>query len=220
MVKKIIKVVFVSFFSLIILWFSCAWLLPKIKTSTQIIKSQKTITIYVKSNGMHTDIVMPISNDCYNWNSFLDKASFLDVNEKYQYIAIGWGDKGFYLNTPTMADLRAKTLVNALFGLGSSAMHVAYYKHVECGDNIKQVDVSVDAYKQLVSHITQSFNLNNARPQLIPHPNYGHHDNYFEANGTYSIFKTCNVWTGDALKTANIAMGLWTPLEFGVMDNL
>ena len=220
MVKKVIKIVFVCLISIIALWFCCAWLLPKIKFSNDAVDYSKTITIYVKSNGMHTDIVMPISNDVYNWNSFIDKTNFLNVNENYQLIAIGWGDKGFYLNTPTMADLNAKTLANALFGLGSTAMHVTYYKHIECGEYIKQITISEAAYQKLVSYITESFDLNDEHPHLIPHPNYGHHDNYFDAKGTYSIFKTCNVWTGNALKTANIAMGLWTPLEFGVMDNL
>jgi uncharacterized protein (TIGR02117 family) len=169
---------------------------------------------------MHTDIVMPVNNDVYDWNTFLDETCFSDINENYRYIAIGWGDKGFYLNTPTMADLKAKTLVNALFGFGSTAMHVTYYKHIKCGDDIKQMTISKAAYQNLVAHITESFELTDEHPHLIPHPNYGYHDNYFEAKGTYSIFKTCNVWTGDALKTANISMGLWTPLEFGVMDNL
>ncbi|MBK8367986.1 MAG: DUF2459 domain-containing protein [Bacteroidetes bacterium] len=129
MVKKIIKIILISLISLIALWFCCAWLLSKIKTNSNAIKSQKNITIYVKSNGMHTDIVMPINTDVYDWDSFLDKTWFLDINETYQYVSIGWGDKGFYLNTPTMADLKAKTLTNALFGLGSTAMHVTYYKN-------------------------------------------------------------------------------------------
>ena len=220
MIKKVVKTVFIGFFSLIVLWFVCAWLLSKINNNVESSESKETITIYVKSNGMHTDIVMPVNNDYFNWNSFIDKRQFLAVNEDYHYVAIGWGDKGFYLNTPTLADLKMKTLVKALFGVGSSAMHVTYYKHIKCCDKVKQINISKEAYLNLVSHITQSFKLDNEQPQLISHPNYGQHDNYFEANGTYSVFKTCNVWTGNTLKTANITMGIWTPLEFGVMDNL
>lgn len=220
MVKKVIKIVFISFISLILLWFCCAWLLPKIKMNSQNSNSQKTIAIYVKSNGMHTDIVMPIKNKVFDWNTFFDEASFLDISSSYQFVAIGWGDKGFYLNTPTMADLKTKTLMEAMFGLGCTAMHVTYYKNIKCNDFIKQISISEEAYLNLISHITQSFYLNNSHPKLIPHPNYGHRDNYYEAEGTYSIFKTCNVWTGNALKAANISIGLWTPLESGIMDNL
>jgi uncharacterized protein (TIGR02117 family) len=219
MIKKILKVIF-GFISFILLWFCCAWLLPKIKTNHQAITSQKTITVYIKSNGMHTDIVMPVTNTIYNWNDFLDKTCFLDTDEDYRYVAIGWCDKGFYLNTPTMSDLKAETLVNALFGLGSSAMHVTYYKNITSGDLVKHVTISESDYLNLISHITQSFNLKDNHLQLIPHPLYGHHDNYFEAKGTYSLLQTCNVWTGNTLKIANVPMGLWTPLESGVMDNL
>ena len=219
MMKKIFKTIIV-FISLILLWFCCAWLLPKIKVNNETVKSIKTVTIYVKSNGVHTDIVMPVTNSIYNWNNFIDQMSFEKLDSTYHYIAMGWGDKGFYLNTPTMADLKVKTLINALFGLGSSAMHVAYYKNMECGDLIKQISISEADYQNLTAYLIEQFELKGQKTQLISHPSYGDKDNYFEAKGTYSIFKTCNVWTGDALKTANISMGLWTPLEFGVMDNL
>ncbi len=219
MLKKIFKII-AAIISLVLLWFVCAWLLPKIKLRSESRKVKKTIDIYVKSNGMHTDIVMPRVNNCYNWSDFIDQASFHDIDTTYHYVSIGWGDKGFYLNTPTFADLKCKTLLSALFGLGSSAMHVTYYKHMEKGDLIKKISISESDYLNLISQIIQSFNLKDQKPQLIPHPSYGKHDNYFEANGTYGIFKTCNVWTGNTLKEANISMGLWTPLEFGVMDNL
>ena len=32
-----------------------------------------------------------------------------------RYVAIGWGDRGFYVDTPTWADLKLSTLCNALF---------------------------------------------------------------------------------------------------------
>ncbi|MES2760781.1 MAG: TIGR02117 family protein [Bacteroidota bacterium] len=219
MLKKIFKVISV-FISLVFIWFLCALFLPKIKTDPKLNDKEKEVTIYVRSNGVHTDIVMPRVSEQYDWDTFINDTIFDQVDTTYHYISIGWGDKGFYLDTPAWADLKCKTVVNALFGLGSTAMHVTYCRSMRPGERVKKVRISVSDYRNLIASICGSFNLKEQKLQLIQHPSYGQHDNYFEANGTYGIFKTCNVWTGNTLKDANIPMGLWTPLEFGVMDNL
>jgi len=209
------------------LWFICALLLPKIKVNTDNTATAKDVTIYVRTNGTHTDIVMPEQIDLpnsvvsYNWNNLVNDSLFPDVDSSYKYVAIGWGDKGFYLDTPEWKDLKFSTAFNAVFGLGSTAMHVTYYKSMVQDDmTIKEVTLSAADYQSLIARITQSFKLNNNKVRLIPHPNYGVHDNYFEANGRYNLFNTCNVWTGNTLKAANVSMGLWTPLQAGVMDNI
>jgi hypothetical protein len=40
---------------------------------------------------------------------------------------------------------------------------------------------------------------------------------FYEANGPYSAFYTCNSWTGEALRAAGVKTGLWTPLSQSVM---
>ncbi len=209
------------------LWFGCALLLPKIKVNADYTATANDVTIYVQTNGVHTDIVMPkqiyLPNSVvsYNWNNLVNDSLFPDVDSSYKYVAIGWGDKGFYLDTPEWKDLKFKTAFNAVFGLGSTAMHVTYYKTMVPDDKrIKELKLSAADYQSLIAQITQNFKLNNNSAQLIKHPNYGVHDNYFEANGHYSLFNTCNVWTGNTLKAANVSMGLWTPLQGGVMDNI
>ena len=208
------------------LWFVCAVFLPRIKVNTDPVKVRKEVTLYVRTNGVHTDIVMPREIDLpnsvvnYNWNNLITDSLFTGVDSSFKYIAIGWGDKGFYLDTPEWKDLKFSTAFNAAFGLGSTAMHVTYYKSVSVDPQTKELHISANDYQNLISEITQSFNLQDNLPQLIQHPAYGEHDNYFEANGKYSLFKTCNNWTGNTLKAAHVKMGLWTPLQSGVMDNL
>jgi uncharacterized protein (TIGR02117 family) len=218
--KQLLKVV-TFIFSFIILWFLCAWLFPKIKYSSNLQTiNNSSVTIFVKSNGVHTDIVMPKYTSGFNWTEFIDEQMFLDVDHSFNYVAIGWGDKGFYLETPTWDDLKLQTAFNAAFGLSNTALHVTFYKNITINQHIKKITLSKTSYLKLVNYIKQSFKLTNNHIILLKHPNYGLYDNYFEANGTYSLFKTCNVWTGNALKEADVPIGLWTPLAFGVMDNL
>lgn len=208
-------------------WLACALLLPQVKREAEDRKEAKEVTIYVSTNGAHTDIVMPRNMNLpnsivsFNWNNLVNDSLFGDVDSTYKYVAVGWGDKGFYLNTPEWKDLKVSTALKAAFGLGGTAMHVTYYRHMEAnGESTKEIKISALDYQNLIAEITQSFDLQDGIPKLIPHPNYGSHDNYFEAKGRYSLLKTCNVWTGNTLHKANITVGLWTPLQSGVMKSI
>lgn len=60
-------------------------------------------------------------------------------NTDFNYIAFGWGDKGFYLDTPTWADLKFSTAFKAAFWMGQSAMHTTYYREVKEGEDCKRL---------------------------------------------------------------------------------
>ncbi|MBK6524623.1 MAG: DUF2459 domain-containing protein [Crocinitomicaceae bacterium] len=72
------------------------------------------VKIYVKSNGIHTDICVPVTNEYKDWREFLPVKHFPKVKE-HHYVSIGWGDKGFFLDTPTWDDLTFYTAFNAAF---------------------------------------------------------------------------------------------------------
>jgi hypothetical protein len=70
-------------------------LIPYIPVSAKDDGQKKEIPIYIYTNGVHTDIVMPVKNDLQDWSL---KIPFADTKSKktdYSYIGIGWGDKGF-----------------------------------------------------------------------------------------------------------------------------
>src|ERR1700754_477321 len=81
---------------LILLYFGCAWTLSHL-----IVKSEKhenpDVTIYILGNGVHTDVVMPVKTDYKDWSQSILCKNTRDSDTSLQYLAIGWGDKGFYL---------------------------------------------------------------------------------------------------------------------------
>jgi hypothetical protein len=78
--------------------------------------------LFVCASLAHTDIVVPLRDDSSDWRgAFFDVAS--DVPDT-AYIAIGWGDLGFYHDTPRWSDLRASTALTALAGLGPTTLNV------------------------------------------------------------------------------------------------
>ena len=46
---------------------------------------------------------------------------------------------------------------------------------------------------------------------------YGWSDTFYESRRAYHFVRTCNEWTGEALRTAGVRMGVWTPAEQSIM---
>ncbi|MGZ4034317.1 MAG: TIGR02117 family protein [Bacteroidia bacterium] len=210
-----------SFICFLLLYLFMSWLLPYIRISNCYKQPEKGIEIFVQSNGVHTDFVLPVKSNLINWNVFLPYADFELADPSFQYISFGWGDKGFFINTPTWADLKFSTAFNAAFGLGSTAMHVAYKRYKpKAGESCKEIIISEEQYKKLIRYILVSFKTENKKPALINHAGYTSYDRFYEAQGSYSMFNTCNVWTGNGLRYMNVDIGAWTPFQGGIIDHL
>ncbi len=176
------------------------------------------IEIFLITNGMHTDIALPIKNELKDWGSSLPYTHTLSMNSTMGFAAFGWGDKGFYLETPTWADLKASTAFKASFWLGTSAMHVTYYRQLRETGECKRVVVSQDSYHKLVNFIENSFALkNDGTFAHIAGHSYAQHDAFYDAHRTYSLFYTCNSWTNEALKTSGLKACYWTPFDTGIL---
>jgi uncharacterized protein (TIGR02117 family) len=46
---------------------------------------------------------------------------------------------------------------------------------------------------------------------------YARYDAFYPATGRYSAVRTCNAWTGEALRAAGVRIGRWTPFPSTVM---
>ena len=182
---------------------------------------KETVTIYVQSNGVHTDIIVPVKSETINWNDTFAVNTFEQADTGYRYISFGWGDKGFYLDTPTWDDLKFSTAFKAAFFMSSTAMHVTYRKkEAKQSASCIRLELEKEKYQALCKEIMGSFEKKEGAVQLIAHPGYGSNDNFYEAEGTYSLFKTCNVWTGRTLLKSGVRVGLWTPFEWNVLGSL
>lgn len=178
----------------------------------------RDLVIYIKTNGVHTDLVLPVKTSFIDWSQHLPAGNTKGKDSTARYIAMGWGDKGFYLETPTWADLKWRTAFNAAFALGHSAIHATYYRDVREGDDCKKVEISQAQYQRLVRFIRESFRTDSAG-QLICIPTnaqYGADDAFYEARGSYSLFHTCNTWANNGLKACGQKACLWTPFDKGI----
>lgn len=214
---RVLRNLILGIFGFVVLYLVAAFVLSLIPVYTTDRDPAKDITIYIKTNGVHTDLVMPLRSELIDWSQKI-KISNTKANDTLaQYIAMGWGDKGFYLDTPQWSDLKAKTAFKAAFYLGTSAMHTTFYNTINEDKDCVAIPISKEEYQQLIDYIQQSFQYDaNGDPLLITASTYGNHDSFYEANRKYSLFYTCNTWTNNALKASGQKAALWTPADKGI----
>ncbi|MEO8589670.1 MAG: TIGR02117 family protein [Flavobacteriales bacterium] len=177
------------------------------------------VTTYILSNGVHTDIVVPVRSSDMDWTRDVSFANTTGHDSSATWVGFGWGDKGFYLETPTWGDLTARVACNAMFGLGHSAMHATFHQQLEEGALCKRITLSHAQYRRLVAYIQDSFahNAQGHTQAISTHANYGSSDAFYEGVGSYSLFHTCNCWANDGLKACGQKACWWTPTDSGIL---
>lgn len=183
------------------------------------LNANEEIAIYIQSNGVHTDVVFPACSNAIEWYDFINPEEFKNQTDQ-SWITIGWGDKGFFLDTPTWADLKFSTAFNAAFLPSPTAMHIAYSEEPTENENRIKTTISLNQYRKMIAFVKNSFQVNNNLPILIPNKGYGDKDNFYEANGKYHLFRTCNTWTNDVLKVGGIRTSLLALFSDGILEPL
>jgi uncharacterized protein (TIGR02117 family) len=208
-----------AFVLLVGLYIAAAFLLPKISVDRENGDS-KDVMIFILTNGVHTDIVMPIKNDLIDWSKEIRFANTVGKDSAMKYVAMGWGDKGFYLETPTWADLKFSVAFKAATSLSTSAIHATFYNELEENETCKKIFISKEQYSRLLKYINDSFQFDKDGHfiNIKTNANYGENDAFYEAKGSYSLFHTCNTWANNALKSCGQKACWWTPFDKGIFE--
>jgi uncharacterized protein (TIGR02117 family) len=168
-------------------------------------------TIFLSTNGIHTDVILSKAD--------MDSSLFLGlkVEPSDQYLAFGWGDENFYLNTPTWGDLTFRTAFVALFLKSPSLIHVTRYKTLSA--NWIEIKISKAELTKLNAYLLESFEYDeDGRKIILADQGYTSMDDFYKAKGSFSCFKTCNTWLNTGLKKSGLKSCVWTPFNFGILS--
>ncbi len=169
----------------------------------------KNETIYLQTNGVHLSIIL--HKNQLTPNLLKD----LKFKEADQYFSFAWGDRNFYLNTPTWTDLTFKNAFIALFLKSPTLIHITRYQNIN--KNWTAIKIDKSQLSKLHHYLYNSFYLDeNHQKVMVEHHLYEANDNFYEAKGSYSLFKTCNTWVNTAFKQSDLKSCLWTPFDFGL----
>lgn len=201
---------------LLLAYLGSAWALSRLTVAAEP-NTKHQVSIYVKTNPIHTDLILPVKTEAIDWSQSMLYKNTKTGDTAFNYIAIGWGDKGFYLHTKHLADLKVSTAFKAAFWLSSSAVHATYYTKVKESKTCVRLDLSTEQYQRLIKFIENSLQTTTTgNPIAIETQPYGDHDAFYEAKGSYSLFHTCNTWANNALKTCGQKACWWTPFANGI----
>ena len=202
-------------------YFVTAFVLVLFPIHTQPSNEPVAVNAYVYSNGVHTDLVFPIHAQGVDWSLAFPAQHLARTPHDAAYIAIGWGDREFYLNTPRWQDLTAGRALHALSGSGRTLLHVGYLREADLQYGMHKLPLSAQQYASLVNYVERALVRSSDGPGVnVPGQHYGPHDAFYEANGAYNLFTTCNVWVGRGLAQAGVKISAWTPLASQVVWHL
>jgi uncharacterized protein (TIGR02117 family) len=218
--KKIIETIariLLGFVAFIALYFLAAFILPWISVPAEP-GAVNDVTIFIQTNGVHAEIAVPVKNEQIDWSREVLYENTAGRDTSAGLISFGWGDKGFYLQTPTWAQLKFNVAFKAVSGLSTSAIHATFYTQLQQNASCKKILISKQQYARLVAFISRSFKTGTDGHLMYikTNANYGSSDAFYDANRRYNLFYTCNTWVNDALKSCGQKACLWTPFDFPI----
>lgn len=194
----------------LLLYIAVSLILSYIPVGSNDPSPEKTISVFLHSNGTHTDLILAKEHVDHRILNGLQRA------DTDSYYAFGWGDEDFYINTPTWADLKFSTAAKAMFLPSNTLMHVVRFDQQKSA--WKEVKVSPEQLSILNEELLKGFaKAENYGKTHLPGHTYFGHDEFYRGEGSYSCLCTCNSWLNSALKAADIKTALWTPFDFGIM---
>lgn len=195
-----------------------AVLLGSIAVNTDWEESEQGVDVFLRTNGVHVDLVLPLNNAQWDWRQLVPASDFMSAPA--QYVSFGWGDQGFYLETPNWSDLKASVALKAIFWPSTTALHVTYLNDRPLvNEHSRKIRLSPSEYEALVQYIANSFVQTNGRVQRIDCCQYpGWNDNFYAAQGAYHLLNTCNEWANQGLKTAGVRVPVWSPFDWTLMN--
>ena len=207
----------IAFLCPILLFALAGWFGSSIPRNAQwvepVASEERSVEIFVGTNGIHTEIAMPLVSPEMDWRPVFPAKDVIASQRPYTHVAVSWGERAFFLETPTWADVSPITVANALTG-GEAVLHVAHYVRPAPSDDYRKLRLRPAEYRALVDAVSESLGPDESREVL---PGYGAHDVFYSALGTYHLGNTCNQWTSDRLALAGVSTGAWTPFSGGVM---
>lgn len=211
-----------AFVAIALLYLLAVWILGAIPVNRSYRAATTGIDIMIQSNGVHTDFYLPAKTPEKDWTSYAPLQSMTPYFANANYVLIGWGDRGFFLDTKDWGDLTVATTLNAIFLPSVSVMHLYYrYQMPPPGKRAVKLRLSSAEYRRFVAYIETGFKTDSAgNAVLIPDRGYSSSDVFYEGIGSYHMLNTCNNWANRALDAAGVTTPVWSPFDSAIFEHL
>jgi hypothetical protein len=163
------------------------------------INEPDTINVYLVKENWHTGIMFSIDEFT------IQSLPVLKYFEGYEYIDIGWGDADFYQIPDFDLFLAAKAiLIPTPTVMRFDGYKFPIEKIIEWREFALKFELPKARFLLLLNYINEHLLFDeNGYPLISKHdedsPVY-----FFKSRGEYHLFRTCNTWAAEALRTTGI----------------
>lgn len=165
------------------------------------------IEILLATNGIHTELVLPVISAQKDWRETFPSASQPFGGRTVTHIGVGWGDREVFLENPSWSDFEARTAWRIATQGGPGVVRIDHLIDPHPGPNARPLRLSARQYSELIAAIeTQLVPLADGerRPILT---GFRAQDRFYAAAHDYTLGNTCNQWTSDRLADAGVETG-------------
>ena len=177
-------------------------------------------TVYVTGDHFHTNLIVPVKTSVFDWSNRVELDSLRRDATKAEYLQFGWGDRVFYAETPSWEKMDLLSAARSLFyWQNPSAVFVKTHPTLPqpAHEETKCIRLSQADYLALSQFLQASFQHDGQGRSIPIRQDQDGQSAFFAATGHYSILKTCNSWTADGLRAANVNTPVWGGLAPAVM---
>ncbi len=158
------------------------------------------ITIYVSSNGWHSEIA--VARTELPAGAIPEAADFPGA----AYLSFGWGDAEYY----TAPDKSLGMTLSAALLPTPAVVHLsgltAHPGEVFPANEVIELKLPAEAFRALIAYLGASFERGGeARAQAVT-PGLYSFSLFYPATGEFHLFNTCNTWTARGLKQSGLAV--------------
>lgn len=184
------------------------------------VKGAPTERIGLARGPIHYDFLLPLTPALRETFAFASEAGLPVDHPDAEWLVLGWGAEGFYTTVGTYADMTAPVLWRAVTG-DHAVLRLDLAGDVTGVEGIDWIDAS-PAQIEALAHVARAAFLAgpDGQPVRLPPAPWGQSHAFYRAEGSFSIFHTCNAWAGETLRAAGFRFGLWTPTTQAVKLSL
>lgn len=155
-------------------------------------------TIYVVRHAWHTGLIFRVADvPDQNWSVLRD---FPEA----QYLEVGWGDRDYYRAREPGVWLGIK----ALFWPAPGTLHVVGLRgaieEFAAQSDLVELKLAPPAFERLYQRLRTSFDLDARGNAIMLGPGLYGDSRFYASRESFSVFKTCNVWTAQVLREAGV----------------
>lgn len=218
---KIIAIALVLILGISIMYTFAGFLCSIIPKNKSYKNHPKDVEVYLVSDGIHTDFLVPCMNAYFNWKNIIDDRPYQLTFDDQTFLSLGWGDRGFYLDIPTWGDLTFKVAARAMLIPSKTVMHVTAHDHLPKDKKyLEKIHLSRSQYLLLCKYISSYFEVQQQQIVHIPNVGYTENDEFYNSTGSYHAFNTCNFWVNKGLILIGVRMPIWSHWAKGLFYQL